>query len=252
MSGTPLTDAINALTTYSNTVTGASDTTLSDAVATLASGYGGGGSDNLPALAMGTVVDSEVDWSSITKLRTNAFYDCTALQTVGNPTIPQLPSGGFRGCTALKNVEITASNVTQTYCGNIFRGCTNLETATIHFTYTGNNDVDFGETYAFSGDSKLHTVILERNHATKSIGLRANWMFENCTLLRNLVLKTSVMVTLTNGVNANAWGGLWNNPTDSKIWVPSALISSYQTTGNWATLYSHGISFVAIEGSIYE
>ena len=40
---TPLTDAIQALTTYSNTVTGASDTTLSDAVATLAAGYGGGG-----------------------------------------------------------------------------------------------------------------------------------------------------------------------------------------------------------------
>lgn len=39
---TPLTDAINALTTYSNTVTGESDTTLSDAVATLAAGYGGG------------------------------------------------------------------------------------------------------------------------------------------------------------------------------------------------------------------
>lgn len=38
----PLTDAINALTTYANSVTGASDTTLSDAVATLASGYGGG------------------------------------------------------------------------------------------------------------------------------------------------------------------------------------------------------------------
>ena len=43
MAGTPLTDAIEALTTYSNTVTGASDTTLSEAVATLASGYGGGG-----------------------------------------------------------------------------------------------------------------------------------------------------------------------------------------------------------------
>ena len=40
---TPLTDAINALTTYANTVTSASDTTLSDAVATLAAGYGGGG-----------------------------------------------------------------------------------------------------------------------------------------------------------------------------------------------------------------
>lgn len=39
----PLTTAIEALTTYANTVTGASDNTLSEAVATLASGYGGGG-----------------------------------------------------------------------------------------------------------------------------------------------------------------------------------------------------------------
>lgn len=41
---TPLTDAINALTTYANSVTGASDTTLSDAVDSLVAGYGGGGS----------------------------------------------------------------------------------------------------------------------------------------------------------------------------------------------------------------
>lgn len=40
---TPLTDAINALTTYANETTGASDTNLSDAVGTLVEGYGGGG-----------------------------------------------------------------------------------------------------------------------------------------------------------------------------------------------------------------
>lgn len=39
----PLTDKINALTAYANGVTGESDTTLSDAVATLADGYGQGG-----------------------------------------------------------------------------------------------------------------------------------------------------------------------------------------------------------------
>lgn len=43
---TPLTDAIQALTTYANEVTGASDTTLSEAVATLAAGYGGGGASD--------------------------------------------------------------------------------------------------------------------------------------------------------------------------------------------------------------
>lgn len=39
---TPLTDGINALTTYANETTGASDTTLSDAVGRLCEGYGGG------------------------------------------------------------------------------------------------------------------------------------------------------------------------------------------------------------------
>lgn len=44
---TPLTDRINLLTSQANAVTGASDTTLSDAVNTLIEGYGGGSSDDL-------------------------------------------------------------------------------------------------------------------------------------------------------------------------------------------------------------
>ncbi len=67
---TPLTDAINALTTYANEVTGKSDTTLSAAVGSLADGYGGGG----------------VDWityhSDTTVIRTGAQ---------GQPTIPVIP-----------------------------------------------------------------------------------------------------------------------------------------------------------------
>jgi len=43
MAETPLTDSIEALTTYANQVTGASDTNLSDAVYTLVQGYGSGG-----------------------------------------------------------------------------------------------------------------------------------------------------------------------------------------------------------------
>lgn len=54
-SNTPLTDAINALTRYANETTGASDTTLSDAVGTLVAGYGGGGGGGLTHLATYTV-----------------------------------------------------------------------------------------------------------------------------------------------------------------------------------------------------
>lgn len=47
-----LTDSIEALTTYSNDVTGESDTTLSDAVHTLADGYGQGGDTDYDAATL--------------------------------------------------------------------------------------------------------------------------------------------------------------------------------------------------------
>lgn len=64
---TPLTDAINALTTYANTVTGASDTTLSDAVDTLAAGYGGGGGSSIPKLVSQATVTPETTYTSSAK-----------------------------------------------------------------------------------------------------------------------------------------------------------------------------------------
>lgn len=65
----PLTDAINALTTYANTVTGSSDTNLSDAVATLASGYGGVGT--LPRLLNFETVTPTENASSSNKIQLN-------------------------------------------------------------------------------------------------------------------------------------------------------------------------------------
>lgn len=58
---TPLTDEINALTTYANTVTGESDTCLSDAVATLADGYGGGGSASVVPVPTGKPLTDQMN-----------------------------------------------------------------------------------------------------------------------------------------------------------------------------------------------
>lgn len=211
-----------------------------------------GGTDNVPKYAMGTIIDSEVDWSQITSMRDSAFYMCRQLTTVGNPTVRSLPNSCFRYCTGLTNAEITCTDILQTYCGSLFRNCTELLTAIIHFSYTGNGDVTFGDNYIFGNCSKLHTVILTRTHATKTIILKANFMFDGASALRNLVLKSPNMVTFSNGQNAYAWGGIWDNPTESTIYVPNALISSYQTATNWVTLYNRGVTFAKIEGSIYE
>lgn len=61
---TPLTDAINALTQYANETTGASDTTLSDAVGTLVAGYGGGGGSSY-TLEINNVTPTTDRWNSV-------------------------------------------------------------------------------------------------------------------------------------------------------------------------------------------
>lgn len=81
---TPLTDSINALTTYANEVTGASDTTLSDAVHTLASGYDGRSAEsgNIKALIThggeyintGLLVDSTMFYAMDAKITTKVSY----------------------------------------------------------------------------------------------------------------------------------------------------------------------------------
>lgn len=78
----PLTSNINALTTFANSVTGASDTNLSDAVHTLADGYGQGGGSVIEKQINfydydGTLVDSYTaeEWSSVTVLPDNPSHD---------------------------------------------------------------------------------------------------------------------------------------------------------------------------------
>lgn len=76
---TPLTDRINALTAYSNNKTGASDTTLSDAVTRLVAGYGGGGA-SYPFLQSYERIEITEDLSSMTvsQFQTRFLPDLTS------------------------------------------------------------------------------------------------------------------------------------------------------------------------------
>ena len=131
----PLTDAITALTTYANSVTGASDTTLSDAVRTLADGYGG---EEVYTTAAGllytpimTIPDSTVNWSSYTG---NMFEGATELLEV---TIERKPQNGYQftrtfyGCNKLKKITISKCDSMLGGNARTFVGCTSLETLTL-------------------------------------------------------------------------------------------------------------------------
>lgn len=262
MAGTPLTDAIEALTTYSNTVTGASDTTLSEAVATLASGYGGGGSSQEDAIIMRTLSGTYSN-SNITKVGSRAFAGCTALTDISFPNVTdvggnafdsagvtqltdaQLPSlalldsYGFAYMTALQTVNLTSAFAYKDY---IFRQCSNVTDIRLPNAYNFNNAAHGRLVYSCP---KL--AVFDAGKTTKM----GNDALSGTTLLRTLILRADTVCTIS-GWTAGHMGGIYNNPTASTIYVPQALISSYQTASGWSSAYSAGVTFAKIEGSIYE
>ena len=87
-----------------------------------------------------------------------------------------------------------------------------------------------------------------------SVNSIGTYTFAYCNSLLELVLrKTSGVCTLSN---SNAFNDTpmrgFNNLTGT-VYVPSALISAYQTATNWKTFFNNGtVIFEAIEGSKYE
>ena len=102
----PLTDAINALTTYANTVTGASDTTLSEAVATLASGYGGGGFSVDDIVSRN--ITGDIVYSGSYRDLTDGLFEYTAINSFTSSVITGAEQGqrAFRNCTTIKSISM--------------------------------------------------------------------------------------------------------------------------------------------------
>ena len=113
---------------------------------------------------------------------------------------------------------------------------------------TSNISYSFG-----SSTAAMACQLLEFCDIGSTVGI-ASSAFANCYALETLVLrKTASVCTLANvsaftNTPMRGYGG-----KTGTVYVPSALISSYQTATNWSTLYNDGtVTFSAIEGSDYE
>ena len=261
MSTTPLTDAINALTQYANETTGASDTNLSDAVGTLVAGYGGGGSGwTTDGIATNSEPNGVITLgSSVTVLNAyalagapitrciapyvrtagqyafiNAFTSTGRIEDTDFPLLSHI-TGVFEQCNFVYvNMPAVRGNIAYA-----FRNCQNL--VEIHLPNTAYN-ID----RTCLGCRQLEIADLGKGNISNGAS------FQNCTALRTLVLRQTDQVQTLSAWSANCMGGIYNNPTESTIYVPSALIASYQTASNWSSAYAAGVTFTAIEGSQYE
>lgn len=246
MSTTPLTDAINALTQYANETTGQSDTTLSDAVGTLVAGYGGGGGGITPEDVLRDLQpsgDIEFTISPAIDLPSTVFglngKPITSLIIHGLKSIAG-SYGPFKNMASLK--KIVLPDLTATYQGGHFAGSfvTDGSGICILPSFSGGQYYDFGQ--------NNHVGLIDFGaNCTRLMSLY------RCLNLTKLILRNSnSVVTLTNTNQLNntpfASGG-----AGGTLYVPNALISSYQSANNWSTILGYANNSIqAIEGSPYE
>ena len=245
MSTTPLTDAINALTRYANDTTGASDTTLSDAVGTLVAGYGGGGGWSADGIADRSEPSGEITLTVAT-VKEYAFHGCTALTKVSSSTVTTIQTAGFQNCT---NTVFDMPNLT-TVNGSSFRGVwtdiyfPNLTTITASYAFGGNTGLwlVLPRLSSALGSDYMRTLYYTKLDlgSVPSFGTRALYQGYNKEIL---ILRNTSLVTATD---SNSIGSIISSTT---VYVPSALISQYESNSVWG---AKGCTFVALEGSPYE
>ena len=199
----------------------------------------GGGGDFLESWLAKTLeaVDSDVECA----IDESQFAFQANLKTVNLPNAVSYfgrdSAKAFSGCSALERVnlgKITKLN------GRVFYGCTNL-IEVIAPMVTESHDYVFGNCTA-----------IEKLDFPSLTWLRYGNTFNGATKLHALILRANQVVTLQN-VNTFANTPFESGGTGGTVYVPSALIESYQTATNWSTLYAAGTcNFVAIEGSEYE
>ena len=85
-----------------------------------------------------------------------------------------------------------------------------------------------------------------------SDGLKGTYIFSSCSIFDTLILRGSNVWALQN-VNSFNGSKFASGQSGGTLYVPFALIASYQAATNWSTILGYANNQIkAIEGSIYE
>lgn len=187
--------------------------------------------------------------TGVTSIERNAFRG-TSIAHITDNNFPSLYLTGtgtgnrltaFSYMTSLLDCKLTNAKVRFDDGTSVMRGCTNV--VSIEFPSALPNATATG---AFRDNEKLELIDLG---CATSI---ASSCFSGASKLRTIILRQTSAICSLNAWSSAVLGGVYSNPTLSTIYVPEALISTYQTATNWSTGYNSGLTFAKIEGSIYE
>jgi len=189
--------------------------------------------------------------SGIKNIFVYAFLNCYNLALTSLPSsLTAIQNYAFSCCESITSISCDGEITTLGYYA--FNGSSShpmqLESASFPNMSASNLYNTFGSTTDANACQQLAFCDIG---STSAIASNA---FNNCYALQTLVLRKSDSICTLSNVNAftNTPMRGYNSLTGT-VYVPSALISTYQTATNWSTLYNAGtVTFAAIEGSEYE
>ena len=225
---------IHSLLTAANATTGESDTTLTDAVQTLVDGYGqGGGGVTADGVAMGTEPSGAVTiTNNVSTIIERAFFKNTGMTSLTIQGSPYFSNYCFGSCTNL--VSVSLPSVTRIYSSNyntaqyVFNGCSKLEYVVLP-SY-GNYAID---SYNFQNCTSLI------GFDTANMNRFGNSVFYGDADFNILVIRKSDSVPQLSSPNAFGNTPFASGNSGGTLYVPSALISSYQSASNWSTILGY-------------
>lgn len=177
----------------------------------------------------------------VTELGDYAFTQYAALEKISLPNAASIGTNAFYRCSNLKEVDLPSAI---TWGGNAFRECTSLTEVTLPATLV---------LPSFYGCTSLEKVdVGNAGQLSASASIAAN-TFGTAALFDTLILRRPTSIVSLHSTSAFNGTPFASGGTGGTVYVPEALMESYQTATNWSTLYEAGTcNFMAIEGSEYE
>lgn len=201
---------------------------------------------------------TSADFPKATSIGQYAFNNCRSLTSVSAPETISISNSAFLGCSSLTSANFPKAKSILT---NAFDTCTSLTSANFPNATSISGSAFIGcrsltsvyfpnltgiEMNSFSNCTSLTLVDFPK---VVSISRSA---FNNCSSLSTLILRKDSMVDLIR-INAFDNTPFSDEVTVATLYVPQALISSYENNSYWSQILAHeGTTIQAIEGSPYE
>ena len=157
---------------------------------------------------------------SVTSIESNAFYNCSSLQSINIPNgVTSIGFSAFQNCSLLQSINIP--NGVTSIENNTFNACTSLQSITIPSSVTSIG------IYAFQNCSSLQSVTIP--DSVTSIENRA---FNACTSLQSITIPSSV-TSIGTYVFGNC-SSLYKAKINSSAEIKS---NSYRFGGSYLTVF---------------